>query len=234
LFHAGDAGDGCYRVDDGLLKVNMLSPSGNERILCFLGPSAVVGELSMIDGLPRSASVVAVRPAILSFLSRDAFKTFAKKHPELYEYLVILLAGRLRETDAVIAAGSFLPSKGRLACTLLELAGDFGQDIGSGRIVIRQKLGQSDLAARAGIGRESANRIINDWERRKMISRSSGYYCRMKINCNTRQNYRPTNASPRLILEIDIGKLLAAIVARQSRRPIPRLTRAAGAAGVTN
>jgi CRP-like cAMP-binding protein len=177
LFHAGDAGDGCYRVDDGLLKVNMLSPSGNERILCFLGPSAVVGELSMIDGLPRSASVVAVRPAILSFLSRDAFKTFAKKHPELYEYLVILLAGRLRETDAVIAAGSFLPNKGRLACTLLELAGDFGQDIGSGRIVIRQKLGQSDLAAMAGIGRESANRILSDWQRRKMISRSSGLYC---------------------------------------------------------
>jgi CRP/FNR family transcriptional regulator, cyclic AMP receptor protein len=174
LFHAGDAGDGCYRVDDGLLKVNMLSPSGNERILCFLGPSAVVGELSMIDGLPRSASVVAVRPAILSFLSRDAFKTFAKKH-ELYEYLVILLAGRLRETDAVIAAGSFLPNKGRLACTLLELAGDFGHDVG-GRTVIHQRIGQSDLAAMTGIGRESANRIINDWLRRKIISRSSGYY----------------------------------------------------------
>jgi CRP-like cAMP-binding protein len=177
LFHAGDAGDGCYRVDDGLLKVTMLSCSGNERILCFLGPSAVVGELSMIDGLPRSASVVAVRPATLSFLSRDAFKAFAKKHPELYEYLVMLLAARLRETDAVIAAGSFLPNKGRLACTLLELAGDFGQDVGHGRTVISQKIAQSDLAAMTGIARESASRIINDWQRRKIVSRSSGYYC---------------------------------------------------------
>jgi len=176
LFHAGDAGDGCYRVDDGLLKVTMLSPSGNERILCFLGPSAVVGELSMIDGLPRSASVMAVRPATLSFLSRDAFKAFAKTHPELYEYLLMLLAGRLRETDAAIAVGSFLPNEGRLACALLELAGDFGQDIGSGRTVIRQKIGQSDLAAMAGIARESASRIINDWRRRKLVSRSSGYY----------------------------------------------------------
>ena len=50
LFHAGDAGDGCYRVVDGLLKVTMLSPSGSERILAFLGSGAVVGELSMIDG----------------------------------------------------------------------------------------------------------------------------------------------------------------------------------------
>jgi CRP/FNR family transcriptional regulator, cyclic AMP receptor protein len=143
----------------------------------FLGSGAVVGELSMIDGLARSASVVAVRPATLSFLSRDAFKAFAKKHPELYEYLVILLAGRLRETDAVIAAGSFLPNKGRLACTLLELAGNFGQDIGSGRTVIRQRIDQSNLAAMAGIARESASRIINDWQRRQIISRSSGYYC---------------------------------------------------------
>jgi CRP-like cAMP-binding protein len=102
---------------------------------------------------------------------------FAKTHPELYEYLVMLLAARLRETDAVIAAGSFLPNKGRLACTLLELAGDFGQDLGDGRTVIRQKIGQSDLAAMTGIGRESANRIINDWQRRQIISRSSGYYC---------------------------------------------------------
>ena len=89
----------------------------------------------------------------------------------------MLLAGRLRETDAVIAAGSFLPNEGRLACTLLELAGDFGQDVGDGRTVIRQKICQSDLAAMAGIARESACRIINDWERRKMISRLSGFYC---------------------------------------------------------
>ena len=177
LFHAGDAGDGCYRVVDGLLKVTMLSRSGNERILAFLGPSAVVGELSMIDGLPRSASVVAVRLATLSFLSRAAFKTFAKNHPELYEHLVTLLAARLRETDAAIAAGSFLPREGRLACTLLELAGNFGDDAGDGRTIIRQRINQSDLAAMAGISRESACRIINDWERHKMISRSSGYYC---------------------------------------------------------
>ena len=177
LFLASDPGDGCYRIDEGLLKVSMMSRSGTERILAFMGPGSIVGELSMIDGRPRSASVVAVRPATLSFLSQAAFKAFAKKHPELYECLVTLLAARLRETDATIAAGSFLPNKGRLACTLLELAGEFGRDAGDGRTVILQKIGQSDLAAMAGIARESANRIINDWQRRKMISRLSGYYC---------------------------------------------------------
>ena len=177
LFLAGDAGDGCYRVDDGLLKVTMVSRGGSERILAFLGPGAIVGELSIIDGLPRSASVVAVRSSALSFLSRAAFEDFATKHPEIYKSLVTLIAGRLRETDAALAAGSFLPLRGRVACTLLELADEFGQDVGSGRIVIRQKIGQSDLAAMAGIARENVSRILNDWKRRKLVSRLSGYYC---------------------------------------------------------
>ena len=177
LFLAGDPGDGCYRIEQGLLKVTMVSRSGAERILAFLGPDAIVGELSMIDGRPRSASVVAVRDSALSFLSRAAFEAFVRKHPEVYKTLVVVLAARLRETDTAIAAGSFLPLRGRVASTLLELADNFGQDVGSGRIVIRQKIGQSDIAAMAGIARENVSRILNDWKRRKLVSRLSGYYC---------------------------------------------------------
>jgi CRP-like cAMP-binding protein len=177
LFLVGDAGDGCYRVEEGLLKVVIVSRAGAERILAFLGPGSIVGELAIIDGLPRSASVVATRAAVLSFISRAVFEEFTTKHSEVYKYLVKLLAKRLRETDAVIAAGSFLPLRGRVACTLLELAQNFGQDVGAGRIVIRQKIGQSDVAAMTGIARENVSRILNEWKRRKLVSRLSGYYC---------------------------------------------------------
>ena len=57
LFLAGDSNDDCYRIEDGLLKVTMVSPSGDERILAFVGRGDIVGELSLIDGRPRSASV---------------------------------------------------------------------------------------------------------------------------------------------------------------------------------
>ena len=177
LFLVGDTGDGCYRVDDGLIKVAMVSHAGKERILAFLGSGAIVGELSLIDGLPRSASVVAVRQAQLSFLSRAAFEEFANKNPEVYRSLLTLIAARLRETDATVAAGSFLPLRGRVACTLLELAQEFGHDVGAGRIVIRQKIGQSDLAAMAGIARESVSRILHDWKRCKLVNQLGGYYC---------------------------------------------------------
>jgi len=177
LFLAGDAGNGCYRVEDGLIKVTMMSRAGVERILAFLGPGAIVGELAIIDGRPRSASVVAVREAALKFLSRATFEEFAREHPEVYKNLVKLLATRLRLTDATVAAGSFLSLKGRVARTLRELAEDFGRNVGSGRVVIHQKIGQGDLAAMTGIARENLSRVFNDWRRRKLVSRLSGYYC---------------------------------------------------------
>ena len=177
LFHAGDPGNGCYRVDEGLLKVVMVSHTGSERILAFLGPGDIVGELSIIDGQPRSASVVAVRDSALSFLSRTAFEAFVEEHPQICKVLLTLLATRLRETDVTVAAGSFLSLRGRVACTLLELAEHFGEDVGSGRIVIRQKIRQSDLADLTGIARETVSRILNDWKRHKLVSHSSGYYC---------------------------------------------------------
>jgi len=99
LFIAGDPGDGCYRVEQGLLKVSMIAPSGAERILAIVGPGGIVGELSTIDGLPRSASVSAVRDSELTFVSHAAFQAFAEANPQVYKHLVTLLASRLRDTD---------------------------------------------------------------------------------------------------------------------------------------
>ena len=99
----------------------------------------------MIDGRPRSASVVAIRETALTFLSRGAFEKFAKAHPEVYKRLVTLLAARLRETDAVLAAGSFLPLKGRVARTLLELAENFGHDVGPAASSFARRLGRAIL-----------------------------------------------------------------------------------------
>ena len=76
LFLAGDPGDGCYRVNEGLLKISIASASGAERILAILGPGSIVGDMAMIDGRPRSASVSALRDCTLSFVSRAAFEGF--------------------------------------------------------------------------------------------------------------------------------------------------------------
>jgi CRP-like cAMP-binding protein len=177
LFVAGEPGDGCYRIDQGLLKVSALSASGGERILAIVGAGTVVGELSMLDGGARSATVAAVKDAELSFISRVDFQAFADTHPQVYKHLLMLLAQRLRNTNVVVAATSFLTLKGRVARALLDLSEAFGQDVGGGRVLVRQKITQSDVAAMAGIARENVSRILNDWKRQSVVSRLAGYYC---------------------------------------------------------
>ena len=71
LFNVGDPGDGCYRLDKGVLKVVLASAQGEQRILALLPPGAVVGDLSMIDGLPRSALVIAVADSELCSMSQE-------------------------------------------------------------------------------------------------------------------------------------------------------------------
>jgi CRP/FNR family cyclic AMP-dependent transcriptional regulator len=177
LFVAGDEGDGCYRIEEGLLKASIAAPAGGERILAILGPGSVVGELAMIDRGPRSASVSALRDSKLSFVGRAAFEAFGQSRPELYRHMATLLAQRLRDTDEALVATNFLSVKGRVARALLNLAEAFGRDLGKGRILIRQKVSQSDLAAMAGIARENVSRVLNEWANRSLVSRFSGYYC---------------------------------------------------------
>jgi CRP/FNR family transcriptional regulator, cyclic AMP receptor protein len=177
LFAAGDPGTGCYRVDQGLLKVSVLFGSRGERILAIAGPGEIVGEISMLDEGPRSAGVAAVKDSQLSFVTCAQFRSFAEEHPEVYQHLVRLLTLRLRYNTVAIAAGTFLTLKGRVARALLDLSEAFGHDVGNGRVLVRQKITQGDLAAMAGIARENVSRILNEWKRQSVVSRLAGYYC---------------------------------------------------------
>jgi len=181
LLIAGAPSDGCYRLEQGLLKVVVTSSWGEERILAMLDPGEIVGELGIIDGGPRSASVFAVRDCKLSFISRVAFEERAIRHPEIYQYLINVLATRVRQTDETVAATSFLTVQARLARALLELGKHVGHDDGAGRVVIRHKICRGDLAAMAGVARENVSRVMCDWTRNKVVARSSGFYCLIDI-----------------------------------------------------
>ena len=176
LFQTGDTGDGCYRLDTGLLKVSLMSPQVRERIIAIITPGAVVGDLAVIDGLPRSASVHALTNCELRFLSRGAFDRLAQAHPEIHQYLVRLLAARLRQADNIIASLAFLPVKARVAHALLALAENLGEETDSGGVLIPRVINQSDIAAMAGVARENTSRILSEWERKKVVTKSSGSY----------------------------------------------------------
>ena len=166
LFRQGDAGDGCYWLEKGTLKVTVASSSGEERILAVLGPGSIVGEFSVMDGLPRSATVVAMGPANLLFLARADFQDSLRKNPSIYQFLVSTLVERLRQADEEAAAASFLTVKARVARALLQLATHLGeQTTNADEMLVQTDLRQSDLAALAGVVRESVSRTLSEWRR---------------------------------------------------------------------
>ena len=73
------------------------SQQGEERIVSLLGPDAIVGELSMIDGGPRSASVLAIVDCTLSFLSRAKLQSYIEAHPELTSRSPSTIASTIRK-----------------------------------------------------------------------------------------------------------------------------------------
>ncbi len=174
LFSKGDPGEGCYWLEQGTLKVTIASPTGEQRILAVLGPGAIVGELAMIDGLPRSATVEAMHPCRLAFVSRSAFLAVLKQHPDITQYLLSTVVQRLRQADDEAAAASFLTVNARVARALLHLAKHLGEPTEKkNEIAVRHNLRQSDLAALAGVARESASRTLSEWRRRNVIVSSS-------------------------------------------------------------
>ena len=177
LFDAGDTGDGCYWLESGLLKVIVKSPHNEARIISVLGPGVIVGEVSVIDGRPRSATVIALHDSALQFLSREAFTQYMEANPEICQYLMVTLATRLRQTVETVAATTFLTVKGRVARALIELAQHIGKKSGDGRIMLEDKISQGDLAAMAGVARENVSRTLRDWKRRKLVTQNSAYYC---------------------------------------------------------
>ena len=177
LFSAGEPGDGLYIIEAGLLKVVMESPGGEERVISLLGPGEFAGELAMIDGLPRSASVVVLRDCSYRFISKETFQKFTATHPEFYRELARVLSMRLREADQELAAATFLSGKGRLARVLLDLAGYVGEPSGSGSVTFNHKISNGDLAAMAGMARENVSRVLGEWRDRKLVSQSAHYHC---------------------------------------------------------
>ena len=169
--------DGCYVINEGLLKISTMSAEGEEIVLTVLGAGEVVGEIGLIDGAPRSATATALKDTKLAFLSSAHFIIIADKTPEIYRHMLRIIAERLRTSNATLGAHQNLPVSGRLAHILLRLSEGFGEELDGGRIIIRQNFTQEDIGLMAGTARENVSRQLNQWRRENTISKISRYYC---------------------------------------------------------
>lgn len=176
LFHAGDAGDGCYLLRNGVVKASVIARDGQERLLAVLGPGSLIGELALIDDEPRSATISALKPCDLLHLTKSAFFHLADENPQIYRQALRLLAQRLRGTnDAVVAQGT-VTVQGRVARAFAALANGLGEEQPGGRILLTHRITQNDIAGMAGVARENASRAINELLRAGILGRSGSFY----------------------------------------------------------
>jgi len=177
LFAQGDPPDGCYAILEGVMKVSATAADGQEALLAMLGAGDVIGEMGLIDAQPRSASATALKPCSLAFLASRDFKHAADANPVIYKHMLGVLSGRLRASNESATMQRFQPLSGRLARVFLRLAEGFGEPLEGGRVLIRQKFTQAELARMAGSARENVNRQIKEWTREGLVNRISNYYC---------------------------------------------------------
>ncbi|TJZ75524.1 Crp/Fnr family transcriptional regulator [Chitiniphilus eburneus] len=171
----GTAGDEMYAVLRGRLKVSRHTEDGREATLCILEAGEVFGEIAMLDGGVRSASVEALESCELLVLHRDAVMGYLESHPKVMRQLIAALCERLRAADNLLQDILFLNLPERLGKMLRQLGDAHGSTEADGSILIDLKLTQQELANLVGASRESVNKQLNAWVEQGWVALEHGY-----------------------------------------------------------
>jgi CRP-like cAMP-binding protein len=175
IFTEGDAGDSLHIVMEGKVRVAIGSEAGEEAVLAVLGPGECLGEMSLLDGRPRSATATAPEGARTLIVPRAAFAAWLTEHPRAALALLETLSGRVRQSNARMGDLAFLGLAQRLAKRLLELTGDTHGSPGSGpHAPEKLRVTQAELAAMLGVSRESVNKQLSVFARRGLVTLGRG------------------------------------------------------------
>src|SRR5204863_10113831 len=138
-------------------------PDGRAISLATLGPRDIFGELAMLDGGTRSASIETLSDCELLALPANDMRRVIADHGEIAAKLIAALTRRLRETNERVARQSFQTVPSRVAGVLLQLVAE--ETASAGRQGVTVRMTQADLAQLAGTSRESVRRFLATLER---------------------------------------------------------------------
>jgi len=174
IFQQGDPGQMLYLIETGQVRIYVQDEEGQETSVIVYGPGEIFGELAVIDGLPRSASAVAMENTIVYTLNRDSFREHMRNSPQLALNFMKALSVRVRYSTQQVGSLTLLDVPGRLARKLLELAQQHGS-VEPGGVQINLTLTQSDLGALIGTTRESINKTLGHFRRQGFIQAKHGH-----------------------------------------------------------
>lgn len=165
VLEGDDSMQALYLIASGSVQVYMTGVDGRETILSFLERGDFFGEMSLIDGEPRSASVRTVTDAQMMIIHRESFLQLIRQTPEIAMALLSEMSKRLRKANKQIGSLSTMSVSGRVAGTLLNLMEERGvrihTDNGKMVVVIHNRPTQQQLADMSGTTRETVSRICS-------------------------------------------------------------------------
>ena len=170
LFRQGHAPDGFYALLQGKLKMSTLNQDGREAILTILDIGTWFGEISLIDGQPRTHDAYAEGPARLLQVPQAALQTLLAREPGYWRDFALLMSQKLRLAFIALEEMSLLPAAPRLARRLLMMAEGYGET-GPRRVL---HLAQEQLALMLGLSRQTTNQILKELEARGALRLTYG------------------------------------------------------------
>jgi CRP/FNR family transcriptional regulator, cyclic AMP receptor protein len=164
MLRAGEKTDALYIILSGKAKVVIDDGDGREVTLTTIGPSEFFGEMSLIDEKPRSASVEALEPCEILYISKPAFMACLKDNFDAAMLILRNVVARLREADRKIATLALMDVHGRVARLLMDLARDV-----NGLWVV--DTGSEEMARMVGASREMVSRVLKEMRDGGLIRR---------------------------------------------------------------
>lgn len=155
LFMEGDENHQLFIIESGKVSVFVNGEDGKQVTLNFLGPGDYFGELALIDGKPRSASVMTVADSVFSTISKEDFQRFIRENPDFSMDLMQQLVDRIRDLTSNVKDMALLDVYGRVAQLLTRLADDAGR-------IENPKLTHQEIANMVGASREMVSRIMKE------------------------------------------------------------------------
>jgi CRP/FNR family cyclic AMP-dependent transcriptional regulator len=170
LMTAEQPGKIVYFVLRGTVKIHVEQADGHDVILAILGRGDTVGEMSLIDSVGRSASVLALEETSLLWMNGEVFQQALDEMPELTFNLVRMLVARVRMANEHVQALAALDVRGRVARQLLAFATRYGEIQPSGHILIPIRLPQRDIADLVGASRKRVNQVMVFFKTQDLIA----------------------------------------------------------------
>src|SRR5664279_3280126 len=160
----GKKSNALFILLSGRARVTTSDPRGREVILAVLNAGDYVGEMSLIDNEPHSATVRCELQCDVLILGRAEFARCLPENSSLSYAIMRGLVQRLRSADRQIESLALLDVYGRVARTLLDMSEMEGEVK-----IIRNKVSRQDLAKVVGASREMVSRVMKDLEGRGMV-----------------------------------------------------------------